>query len=294
MFIRNFIWRRLKQPGNLWTKVEGNKKATRDVRDLFGGKKIFDFPKPVGFIVKILQIATSNENDLVLDFFSGGATTAHAVMQLNAEDAGNRRFIMVQLPEETDEKSEACKAGYKTIAEIGKERIRRAGKQIKEKVESEKAKGELPLLDADSELTNHESRLDIGFRVLKIDSSNMKDVYYSPDNVEQASLLDAVTHIKEDRTAEDLLFQVLVDWGVDLSLPIAAETILGKQVFFVDEDAIAACFETGVTVNLVETIAKRKPLRAVFLDTGFDGDDTKINVAEIFKLLSPSTELRTI
>lgn len=183
---------------------------------------------------------------------------------------------MVQLPEKTDENSEAYKSGYKTIAEIGKERIRRAGKKIQE------------------EAGLNGVNLDIGFRVLKADASNMKDVYYSPDAAVQAHLLDQVTNIKEDRSAEDLLFQVLLDWGVDLALPITRETIQGNEVFFVADNALAACFDVGLDVEFVKELAKRKPLRVVFHDAGFASDDVKINVEQIFKLRSPETEIKTI
>lgn len=199
-------------------------------------------------------------------------------MQLNAEDGGNRKFIMVQLPEPCDEKSEAFKAGYKTIAEIGKERIRRAGKKILE--------GEC-----------HEGwNKDIGFRVLKVDSSNMADVYYTPDATRQ-TLLDKMTaNIKPDRTPEDLLFQVLLDWGVDLSLPIRKETIQGKTVFFINEPPydLVACFDTGVNEDLIKDLAGFKPLRVVFRDTGFISDAVKINVEQIFKQMSPGTEVKSI
>lgn len=243
-------------------------------KELFG-VKVLEFPKSSNFIKRLLSIST-NQNDIILDFFSGSATTAHAVMQLNAEDGGNRQFIMVQLPEATDEKSEAFKAGYKTIAEIGKERIRRAGKKIK----------------AESPLTTE--NLDTGFRVLKVDTSNMKDVYYAPDKIQQGSLLDAVSNVKEDRTDEDLLFQILLDWGVDLSVPIAKETISGKTVWLVDETAVLTCFDTGISEDFVKELAKRQPLRAVFRDAGFADDNAKINAEQIFKLMSPSTEVKTI
>jgi adenine-specific DNA-methyltransferase len=199
-------------------------------------------------------------------------------MQLNAEDGGKRKFIMVQLPEPCDEKSEAFKAGYKTIAEIGKERIRRAGKKIKK---------ENPITTTD---------LDTGFRVLKVDSSNMADIYYTPEAVNQDKLLWMSENIKEDRTPEDLLFQVLLDWGVDLSLPVTKETIMGKDVFFVDGNALAACFDKdgGVTEDLVREVARREPLRVVFRDAGFNDDSVKINVEQIFKAISPHTEVKTI
>jgi len=189
---------------------------------------------------------------------------------------GNRRFIMVQLDEASSPESSGFKAGYKTISAIGKERIRRAGAKIK----------------ADNAATA--SDCDIGFRVLKIDTSNMKDVYYAPDGVKQDQLELHTDNIKEDRTPEDLLFQVLVDWGVDLALPIEQQKIAGKAVFFVDGNALAACFDPSITEDLVKELAKRKPLRAVFRDSSYDSDSTKINVAQIFKLLSPETEVKSL
>lgn len=238
----------------------------------------FNFAKPSGLIKYLVEISRVENNDIVLDFFSGSATTAHAVMALNAESGGILRYIMVQLPEVCGEKSEAFKAGYKTIAEIGKERIRRAGKKIKEE-------------NADNEGIEN---LDIGFRVLKIDSSNMKDVYYTPDTITQDNLFSQTDNIREDRTPEDLLFQDLLDWGVDLSLPITQKTIAGKNVFFVDENALAACFETGVNEEFVKALAAHKPMRVVFRDASFDSDSAKINVEQIFKMLSPGTEVKTI
>ena len=238
---------------------------------------IFSNPKPVSLLSYLLGIGLE-KTDSVLDFFAGSATTAHAVMQLNTEDGGNRKFIMVQLPEECDEKSEAFKAGYKTIAEISKERIRRAGKKIKE------------------ENAIIASTLDTGFRVLKIDSSNMADVYYTPDNVEQNLLSLLTDNIKEDRTTEDLLFQVLLDWGVDLTLPITKETIADREVFFVDGNALAACFVKNgqITEDFCKELARREPLRVVFRDSGFKDDSVKINIEQIFKLMSPHTDVRTI
>ena len=197
-------------------------------------------------------------------------------MTLNAQDGGNRKFIMVQLPEICEQQSEAFKAGYRTIAEISKERIRRAGKKI------------LGLSNRDT------WRKDIGFRVLKIDSSNMKEVFYTPDAVSQDLLSDQVNNIREDRSPEDLLFQVLLDWGVDLALPIARETIANKTVYFVDGNALAACFDEGVSEDFVKLLAKREPLRVVFRDAGFASDSVKINVEQIFRLMSPSTEVKTI
>ena len=222
-----------------------------------------------------IDIATK-PNDIILDFFAGSGTTGHAVMLKNLDDNGQRKFVIIQVAEPCDASSEAYKANYHSIAEISKERIRRAGKKIK----------------AENALTAPD--LDIGFRVLKIDNSNMKDVYYAPDVVKQADLLDQVDNIREDRTPEDLLFQVLLDWGVDLALPITLETIAGKQVFFVDGNALAACFERGIDEAFVKELAARKPLRVVFRDAGFGSDSVKINIEQIFKLMSPGTEVKTI
>ncbi len=248
-----------------------------EVNKIFGKAEVFSTPKPVRLIHRILKIATS-EDSIILDFFSGSSATAHACIQLNNEDNGKRKCISIQIAEETDEKSEAYKAGYKTVAEIGKERIRRAGLKIKE------------------ENANKEGikNLDIGFRVLKIDSSNMKDVYYSPDAVTQTNLFDTVENIKEDRSAEDLLFQVLLDWGVDLSLPIVREEIQGKTVYFVDEDTLVACFEDDLDEAFVKELASREVMRVVFKDSGFAQDDIKSNVEQIFKQLSPETEVKAI
>lgn len=251
--------------------------GTADIEALFG-QRVMDFPKPVGLLEELIRQAGVDKDGIVLDFFSGSATTAHAVMSLNAGDGGLRRFVMVQLPEMCDEKSAATSAGYKTIAEIGKERIRRAGKKVKQENAGKSG------ID----------KLDIGFRVLKIDSSNMKEVFYTPDAVSQDLLSEQVNNIREDRTPEDLLFQVLLDWGVDLALPITQETIAGKVVYFVDGNALAACFDEGVSEDFVKLLAKREPLRAVFRDAGFASDSVKINVEQIFKLMSPSTEVKTI
>jgi adenine-specific DNA-methyltransferase len=250
----------------------------------------------------MLQVSSEGD-DLILDFFAGSATTAHAVMQLNAEDGGKRKFILVQLPEPCDENSEAFKAGYKTIAEIGKERIRRAGARLKsemEKVKSKKVANDNNNLFPDSEIhlppfTVHHS-LDIGFRVLKVDSSNMADVYYRPDEYSQDMLAKMEGNIKPDRKPEDLLFQVLLDWGVDLSLPIRKESIQCKVVFFVNEPPydLVACFDTGVNEALVKELARFEPLRVVFRDTGFVSDSVKINVEQIFKQMSPGTEVKAI
>jgi adenine-specific DNA-methyltransferase len=291
-----------KETSDLWSKVDGNKMGTKELSRLFDGRKLFSHPKPVGVIARILRLGSKgNGSDIILDFFSGSATTAHAVMQLNAEDGGRRRHIMVQLPEPCDEKSEAFKAGYKTIAEIGKERIRRAGKKILQEWQAKQAK-EQPaqgdLLSPENLKLNTENSgataPDVGFRVLKIADSNFREIERTPEELEQLDLLKHTEHIKPDRTPEDLLFQVLVDWGVDLALPIVSETLHGKRVFFVDENALAACFDTGLSDELVHAIAARKPLRAVFRDDGFGDDSTRINVEQIFKLLSPNTEVKAL
>lgn len=260
----------------LWlsNEVGHNQESKREVKKLFDEKPYFDFPKPVRFIYRSLFISTS-KNDIVLDFFSGSATTAHAVMQLNAEDSGNRKFIMVQLPEITDEKSEAHKAGYKNIAEISKERIRRAGKKIVED-------------NADKEGIEN---LDIGFRVLKIDSTNMKDVYYTPDTLKQADMLDLASNIKEDRTSEDLLFQVMLDWGLELSLTIERKTVAGKEVFYVAGNSLVACFD-DLTFDVVDEVSKDHPLRFVSAEKAIHLDHDKTNIKERFKQLSPDTEVK--
>lgn len=287
---------KVKRPSTLIERSCGagtNEDAYEESIQLFGREGIMSYPKPSSLIHYLVKTATwTSESDIILDFFSGSATTAHAAMQLNAEDGGKRRHIMVQLPEPCDEKSEAFKAGYKTIAEIGKERIRRAGKKILQEWQAKH--GASP----DQLKLNTENPdagpPDIGFRVLKIDSSNFRDIARTPDELEQQELALHTDHLKPDRTTEDLLFQVLVDWGVDLALPIVAETLHGKCVFFVDQNALAACFDTGLTDELVRAIAGRKPLRVVFRDDGFGNDSTRINVEQIFKLLSPGTEVKAL
>jgi len=272
-------------PINFWEhEYAGNTdQGTAELQKLMGSK-LFDNPKPSKLIFRCLEHGT-NKNSIILDFFAGSATAAHAVMQLNAEDGGNRKFIMVQLPETCNEKSEAFKAGYKTIAEISKERIRRAGKKIKAEMNGKGTANRAPTKD-----------LDTGFRVLKVDSSNMADAYYSPDKVKQGALFKDIDNIKDDRTTEDLLFQVLLDWGVDLTLPITKETIADREVFFVDGNALAACFvkNSEITEDFCKELAKHRPLRVVFRDSGFKDDSVKINVEQIFKLMSPQTEVKTI
>ena len=248
--------------------------------------------KPVRLIKQLMKWAHKSKDYVVLDFFSGSATTAHAVMQLNAEDGGKRRHIMVQLPEPCDEKSEAFKAGFKTIAEIGKERIRRAGKKILEEWQAKQASS-TELLKLETE-NSGATAPDVGFRVLKVDSSNMAEVYYQPDELTQDGLMLQVDNLKPGRKPEDLLFQVLLDWGVDLALPITEEKILKRRVFFVADNALAACFDIGLDEAFVKELAKRQPLRAVFRDSGYASDAVKINFEQIFKALSSHTEIKTL
>ena len=276
---KRFIWEAQERgmvAKTIWDDVETTTNGTQLLKKLFGQAGIFDNPKPVEFVKKLLQLGT-HETAIVLDFFSGSATTAHAVMQLNAEDGGHRKFIMVQLPEKCDEKSEAYKAGYKNICEIGKERIRRAGEKILKE----------QLANDNSTLNSPNSKLDIGFRVLKLDSTNMKDVYYAPDDYDQRMLAGLESNIKDDRTDLDLLFGCLIDWGLPLSLPYKSEQIDGCTVHTYNDGDLIACFDANVPESVVKEIAKRKPLRAVFRDSGFASSPEKINVFEIFKLYMP-------
>mgnify|MGYP000098044230 FL=1 len=257
-----------------------NQEGTKEFANLMGDKRFFDFPKPVELICQLLKLeinGLSGESAIILDFFSGSATTAHAVMQLNAEDGGHRKFIMVQLPEKCDEKSEAYKAGYKNICEIGKERIRRAGEKILKE----------QLANNNSTLNSPNSKLDIGFRVLKLDETNMKDVYYAPDDYDQGMLAGLESNIKDDRTDLDLLFGCLIDWGLPLSMPYKSEQIDGCTVHTYNDGDLIACFDANVPESVVKEIAQRKPLRAVFRDSGFASSPEKINVFEIFKLYMP-------
>ena len=256
--------------GKMFSIIENiyTQHGTNEMISLMGNAKIFPFPKPSSFVKQLLPLA-SDKDSIVLDFFSGSATTAHAVMQLNAEDGGHRKFIMVQLPEPCDEASEAYKAGYKNICEIGKERIRRAGDKIK---------SESPMTTQD---------LDIGFRVLKLDDSNMKDVYYAPDDYDQGMLAGLESNIKDDRTDLDLLFGCLIDWGLPLSLPYKSEQIDGCTVHTYNDGDLIACFDANIPESVVKEIAQRRPLRAVFRDSGFASSPEKINVFEIFKLYMP-------
>lgn len=258
-------------PMTIWTfdEVGHGQEATRELRNLMGAA-VFTSPKPLRYLKRFLQLGTEKDS-LILDFFSGSATTAHAVMQLNSEDGGNRKFIMVQLPEKTEEKSEAFKAGYKNICEIGKERIRRAGKKIKE---------ESPLTTQD---------LDTGFRVLKLDSTNMQDIYYSPKDISQADLFLQVDNVKPDRTGEDLLFQVMLELGATLDSKIETTTVAGKTIYNVAEGYLVACFDPDVTDEVVKAIAQMLPAYAVLRDTSMKDDSTATNFEQIFKTYSPDT-----
>lgn len=248
------------------------RRGTAEVEEIFGDK-YFSFPKPINLLKNFITVG-SDEASIILDFFSGSATTAHAVMQLNAEDGGKRKFIMVQLPEVCDEKSEAYKAGYQNICEIGKERIRRAGKKIVEET--------------------GKTDLDIGFRVLKLDESNMKDVYFTPEEYKQTDLVDMVSNIKEGRTAEDLLYACMLEWGLELSLPHKVKKIAVFDVHIVNNGDLVACFADKISEEAIKQIAEMKPLRAVFRDSSFATDAARVNVGEIFKLKSPNTTIKVL
>lgn len=273
---KRFIWEaqeRGKVAKTLWDDVETTTNGTQLVKKMFDGVSLFDNPKPVGFLERVIELG-ANRDALILDFFSGSATTAHATMKVNAEDGGKRKFIMVQLPENTDEKSQARKVGYLTIPEIGKERIRRAAKMIAE---------EYP-----------DSQFDSGFRVLKCDSSNMKDVYYNPAEYEPSLFSKLEDNIKEDRTPEDLLFQVMLDLGVLLSSKIEETTIAGKRVFNVEDNYLIACFDDNVTEDVITEIAKQKPYYFVMRDSSIANDSVATNIEQIFIAYSNDTVRRVI
>ena len=263
---------------SIWDEPEVNyRNGTEEIKKLLGSSSFFDYSKPPFLIKHCIEMLDFNsENQIILDFFSGSATTAQSVMQTNIEDSRKRKFIMVQLPEPTNEKSEAYKSGYKNICEIGKERIRRAGKKIKE---------ENPLTT---------QNLDIGFRVLKVDDSNMKDVYYSASEYDQSNLDMFESNIKEDRNDLDLLFGCLLDWGLPLSLPYTSETMGKFTVHTYNDGDLVACFNEDVSEEVVKEIARKKPLRAVFRDSSFSNSASKINVFEIFKMISPETSVKVI
>jgi len=264
-------------PMTIWkhTEVDHSQGATQKLAKLFDGKKYFDYPKPVTLIQRCISLY-SNKDSLILDFFSGSATTAHAVMQLNAEDCGNRKYIMVQLPEETPEDSEARKAGYNTIPEIAKERIRRAGKKIKE----------------ESPLTTQ--NLDTGFRVFRLADSNFEEVKKAPAEYDQAQLDLFLNNVKSDRTDLDLLFGAMLSWGVQLSLPMTSEEVDGKMIYSVNDGDLVACFADDITENIVKAMADKQPLRVLFRDSCFARDDAKINVFETLKQLLDWSEEEAI
>ena len=266
-YVKYYLEGRTKQVSNLWVDIEGNKKASITIKSLFNGK-VFDFPKPVELLIRCLSISNVTHEDIILDFFSGSATTAHAVMQLNSEDNGNRKFIMVQLPEPCDENSEAFRAGYKTIAEIGKERIRRASAKIKEE--------------------NSEYDGDLGFKVFKLDSTNIKPWEVDFDLTER-TLEDFISNIKTDRREEDVLYEVLLKYGLDLTLPITEHAIAGQKVFDIGMGALIICLSDAISLEVVEGIAKLKDelnpeiMRVVFKDSGFKDDVVKTNAVQILK-----------
>lgn len=262
-------------PITIWPhkEVGHNQEGRQEVKKLFDDKGYFDGPKPVRLLTRVLSVSNTKKDSIILDFYSGSGSTAHAIMKFNAEDNGRRKFIMVQLPELTDEKSEVYKAGYKNICEIGKERIRRAAKKIKEETGA---------------------NIDYGFRVYRLDESNMQDVYYKPQNYQQANLDLFADNVKSDRTADDLLAQVMLDWGLPLSSKIEQSTIAGKQLFKVSENSLYACFDKGIDEDFAKAIAKDAPLRIVFRDNGFKDDTAKTNVKQLLKQLSPETEMKVI
>lgn len=253
-------------PMTIWKyeEVGHSQDATKALAEMFDGKKYFDYPKPVDLIKRCISLYSSPDS-LILDFFSGSATTSHAVMQLNAEDGGKRKYIMVQLPEQTPENSEARKAGYKTICEIGKERIRRAGAKI--------------------QAEHPEATIDTGFRVLRLDSSNMEEVYFEPATLSQENIFAQVDSVKYDRTELDLLFGCMVDWGVQLSYPLRKEEIAGKHLHIVNEGALVACFDKEINIEAISHIAEMKPLRVIFRESCFATDADKLNIYEQFKQL---------
>lgn len=266
-------------PMTIWKYVDvgHSQEATKKLKELFNGNMYFDYPKSVDLIKRCIQLY-SDDKSVILDFFSGSATTAHATMDLNAEDGGNRKFIMVQLPEECDKKSEAYKAGYKNICEIGKERIRRAGEKIK----------------ADNADKESIENLDTGFRVLKVDDSNMKDVFYTADEWSREVLKSVESNIKEERTDLDLLYGCLIDWGLPLNRSYESKEIDGSIVHIYNNGDLIACFDEEISEEAIKKIANMEALRVVFRDSSFKTSAEKINVEEIFKLLSPETSVRVL
>ena len=265
-----------KMQRSVWDEKEFvNERGTDSVKELFNNKTYFDYPKSPFTIQRVVELG-SDHDSIILDFFSGSSTTAQAVMQLNAEDGGHRKFIMVQLPEETDENSEAYKAGYKNICELAEERIRRAGKKIQDELKAKQP----DLFD-----NENGQPLDTGFRVFRIDSSNMKDVYFAPKDLDPKQLDLFADNVKEDRTELDLLYGCMVDWGLQLSLPLSTETIDGVTVYTVNNSDLVACFGKPITDDVVKAMASKAPLRILFRDSCFEKDEQKINIYERFKQL---------
>lgn len=285
-YVKYYLEGRTKQVSNLFQDIEGNKKASIVLKDLLGSKGIFDNPKPVEFLRILIQIST-NSDDYILDFFSGSGTTAHAAIDYSAKTNEKRKFIMVQLPEETDEKSEAYKAGYKNICEIGKERIRRAGQKIRNEQLGIKNEGD------NSSLQTPNSSLDTGFRVLKCDTSNMKDVYYNPAEYEPSLFSSLEDNIKEDRTPEDLLFQVMLDLGILLSSKIQVRSekvgMRNYSYFDVEDGYLIACFDKNIDEEVITAIAKQKPYYFVMRDSSMATDSVATNFEQIFAAYSPDT-----
>lgn len=272
-YVKYYAEGRTKQVSNLLQNIDGNKKASIELKELFESKSIFSNPKPTEFIKLLLQISNLEENDIILDFFSGSGTTGHAVMKYNSTNNLSIRFIMIQIPEKCDETTEAFKSGYKNICELGEERIKRAGKKIKEE-------------------TNVE--IDYGFRVYRVDSSNMQDVYYAPTDLQQSQLNMFESNIKEDRTAEDLLTQVILDLGLTLDLSIEERKIINNNVYYVENNSLVACFDDTIDINIIDEICKCNPLKIVFKESSFKTDSDKINTFERIKKLSNDTEINII
>ncbi|HDR7661446.1 site-specific DNA-methyltransferase [Bacillus wiedmannii] len=266
-YVKYYLEGRTKRPSPLWTDLDGNKKASRDLRNLFGGKKVFDHPKPLDFIKRLIQIApNANSNDIILDFFAGSATTAHAVLELNSSDGGNRRFITIQIPQNTEESTEAYKAGFKNISELSKERLRLAGKKIiEDNIDRQDIK-----------------KLDIGFKVFKLDDTNLKVWDEEPLDIEK-NLLDLVETVKEGRSQEDVVYEVLLKYGIDLSIPIDMLDIVGKTVYSVGMGYLLVCLEKDLTLEQIEEMAKQQPVRIVFYDEGFKDDTVRTNAQQILK-----------
>lgn len=259
-------------PNSWWESISSNQEASLELKKLFNDRNYFDFPKPINLIKLLIELSV-RDNDIILDFFSGSATTAHAIMEYNAINQTMNKYIMVQLPEEIDPNSNSFRDGYKNICELGKERIRRAANKIKNETNAD---------------------IDYGFRVYRLDSSNMQNVYYKPQDYNQDNLDLFADNVKSNRTADDLLAQVMLDWGLPLSLKIEQEKISGKNVFKVAEDSLYACFDSGIDEEFAKAIAKNKPLRIVFKDNSFKDDNAKTNVKQLLKQLSPETEMKMI